>query len=146
MTPGAAAGAVADRAPPAEAVAVDDLHKSFGRLEVLRGVSLSARQGDVVAIVGASGSGKSTLLRCINMLETPTAGTVRIAGEEIAMRPDGRGGLRPADRGQVRRIRTRLGMVFPELRPVAAPDTDRERRRGPDPRPRHRAPGGHRRR
>jgi ABC-type histidine transport system ATPase subunit len=56
------------------AVVVDDLHKSFGPLEVLKGVSLEARQGDVVSMIGASGSGKSTFLRCINFLEMPTRG------------------------------------------------------------------------
>ncbi|RVH97306.1 ABC transporter ATP-binding protein [Sinorhizobium meliloti] len=96
----------------AQAIAVTDLHKRFGPLEVLKGVSLSARQGDVIAIIGGSGSGKSTLLRCINMLELPSAGQIRVHGEEIRMKPDGHGGLMPADRKQVQRIRTQLGMVF----------------------------------
>ncbi|MDT8327691.1 MAG: ATP-binding cassette domain-containing protein [Roseovarius sp.] len=90
------------------AIVVENLHKSFGALEVLKGVSLSARKGDVVAIIGGSGSGKSTMLRCINFLETPTSGRITVAGEDIAMRPDGS----PADRRQIERIRTRLGMVF----------------------------------
>ncbi|MET3601321.1 ABC transporter ATP-binding protein [Martelella mangrovi] len=96
----------------AEAVTVDDLHKSFGDLEVLKGVSLKARQGEVIAIIGGSGSGKSTLLRCINMLEWPTRGRIRVHGEEIAMKPDGNSGLMPANRKQIQRIRTRLAMVF----------------------------------
>jgi octopine/nopaline transport system ATP-binding protein len=96
----------------AQAIAVTDLHKRFGPLEVLKGVSLSARQGDVIAIIGGSGSGKSTLLRCINMLELPSAGQISVHGEEIRMTPDGHGGLVPADRKQVQRIRTQLGMVF----------------------------------
>lgn len=96
----------------AQAIAVTDLHKRFGPLEVLKGVSLSARQGDVIAIIGGSGSGKSTLLRCINMLELPSAGQISVHGEEIRMKPDGHGGLMPADRKQVQRIRTQLGMVF----------------------------------
>ncbi|PLU83149.1 histidine/lysine/arginine/ornithine ABC transporter ATP-binding protein [Sinorhizobium medicae] len=96
----------------AQAIAVTDLHKRFGSLEVLKGVSLSAQQGDVIAIIGGSGSGKSTLLRCINMLELPSAGQISVHGEEIRMKPDGRGGLMPADRKQVQRIRTQLGMVF----------------------------------
>ena len=95
-------------APAETAILVEDLHKSFGTLEVLKGVSLSARKGDVVAIIGGSGSGKSTLLRCINFLETPTSGRIVVAGEEIAMRADGS----PANRRQIERIRTRLGMVF----------------------------------
>jgi len=96
----------------AEAVRVTDLHKRFGALEVLKGVSLTAHDGDVVAMIGASGSGKSTFLRCINMLENPTAGSVAINGEDIRLRPDGHGGLAPADRRQIERVRSRLGMVF----------------------------------
>ena len=96
----------------AQAIAVTDLHKRFGPLEVLKGVSLSAQQGDVIAIIGGSGSGKSTFLRCINMLELPSAGQISVHGEEIRMTPDGHGGLVPADRKQVQRIRTQLGMVF----------------------------------
>ncbi|RZS77256.1 amino acid ABC transporter ATP-binding protein (PAAT family) [Phyllobacterium myrsinacearum] len=90
------------------AIEVEDLHKSFGSLEVLKGVSLSACQGDVVAIIGGSGSGKSTMLRCINFLEIPTRGKITIAGEEILLRPDGT----PAKRKQVERARQQLGMVF----------------------------------
>lgn len=97
---------------PAEAVVVEDLHKSFGDFEVLKGVSLSAHQGNVIAIIGGSGSGKSTLLRCINMLEWPTRGRIRVHGEEIALKSDGHGGLMPANRKQIQRIRTRLAMVF----------------------------------
>ena len=96
-------------APPV--VEIADLHKSYGPLEVLKGVSLTARQGEVVALIGSSGSGKSTLLRCINMLEVPEAGTVRVGGEEIALsgKPPHR---KPADEHQIRRIRSELGMVF----------------------------------
>lgn len=96
----------------AEAIQVVDLHKKFGPLEVLRGVSLSARQGDVIAIIGGSGSGKSTFLRCINMLELPSAGTISIHGEAIEMKKDGHGGLMPSNRKQVQRIRSQLAMVF----------------------------------
>ena len=90
------------------AIEIVDLHKSFGPLEVLKGVSLTAREGDVVAIIGGSGSGKSTMLRCINFLETPSAGQIRIGGEAVAMRADGS----PADRKQIERLRQSLGMVF----------------------------------
>jgi polar amino acid transport system ATP-binding protein len=91
-----------------EAVRVENLHKSFGALEVLKGVSLSASKGDVVAIIGGSGSGKSTFLRCVNFLETPCAGRIVIGGEEVVMTAAGA----PANRKQIERIRTRLGMVF----------------------------------
>lgn len=91
-----------------EAIRVNDLHKSFGELEVLKGISLTAQKGDVVAIIGGSGSGKSTFLRCINFLETPTSGQIIVNGEEILMKPDGS----PMDRRQIERVRTRLAMVF----------------------------------
>ena len=92
-------------------VQVEDLHKSYADLEVLRGINLVARQGEVVSLIGSSGSGKSTLLRCINMLEVPERGTVAIAGEEINLVGAGRH-RRPADEAQIRRIRSQLGMVF----------------------------------
>ena len=93
------------------ALEVEDLHKSFGELEVLKGISLTAQKGDVIALIGSSGSGKSTFLRCINLLETPTSGRVRVSGELIKMKP--KAGLSiPADMKQVNRIRTKLGMVF----------------------------------
>ena len=109
-SPGQQGETVSAGVPPA--VAIDDLHKRFGDLEVLKGVSLTAKTGDVVAIIGGSGSGKSTMLRCINMLEMPTAGTISIHGETIAMKSDGNGGQVPRDAKQLRRIRTRLAMVF----------------------------------
>ncbi|MEN0039975.1 MAG: ATP-binding cassette domain-containing protein [Pseudomonadota bacterium] len=94
------------------AIKVDDLHKSFGDLEVLKGVSMDASQGDVVSIIGASGSGKSTFLRCINLLELPTSGAISIAGEPIKFNPPKNGEMHPADRKQVQRLRTDLAMVF----------------------------------
>src|SRR5688572_32058421 len=93
-----------------KALVVEDLHKRFGDLEVLKGVSVEASNGDVVSMIGSSGSGKSTLLRCINLLETPDAGEVYVGGELIRMTRT-RHGARPADHRQVDRIRTRLGMV-----------------------------------
>jgi octopine/nopaline transport system ATP-binding protein len=94
------------------AIRVRDLHKSFGPVEVLKGVSLEACEGEVISILGSSGSGKSTLLRCINMLEVPNSGTIEVAGEAIGLKTmsDGRG--RPANQKQVDRIRSELGMVF----------------------------------
>jgi len=100
------------QANTAKAIEIIDLHKSFGHIDVLKGISLTARQGDVIAIIGGSGSGKSTLLRCINMLETPSAGSIKVHGEEIQMKSDGKGGLKPAKQDQIQRIRTRLAMVF----------------------------------
>ena len=91
---------------------VDDLHKSFGNVEVLKGVSLTARQGDVISMLGSSGSGKSTFLRCLNMLETPNSGKVTVHGETIAMTKDRAGNPIPENMKQVERIRSRLAMVF----------------------------------
>jgi polar amino acid transport system ATP-binding protein len=89
-----------------------DLHKTFGQLEVLKGVSLTAGEGDVVSIIGASGSGKSTFLRCINLLELPTRGRIIVSGEEVKLKPGRDGDLHPADNRQVERVRSRLAMVF----------------------------------
>ncbi len=94
------------------ALQVTDLHKRFGSIEVLKGVSLHANDGDVISILGSSGSGKSTFLRCINLLETPNAGEVRVKGELIKMGTDRKGDPMPADKRQVERIRSRLAMVF----------------------------------
>jgi len=94
------------------ALVVEDVHKSFGDLEVLKGVSVTAHVGDVIAMIGASGSGKSTLLRCVNLLETPDSGKVFVSGELIKMRPTRNGHAMPEDPKQVDRIRTKLGMVF----------------------------------
>jgi ABC-type histidine transport system ATPase subunit len=93
------------------ALIIHDLRKSFGPVEVLRGVSLRAEDGEVLSIIGSSGSGKSTLLRCINLLETPDSGEVFICGELLRMK-QGRKGPQPADARQVDRLRSRCGMVF----------------------------------
>jgi arginine/ornithine transport system ATP-binding protein len=91
---------------------IEDIHKRFGSNDVLRGVSLSADAGDVIAIIGSSGSGKSTLLRCINMLERPNAGRITVAGEALALVPDKNGELMAQDSKQLQRLRTKLAMVF----------------------------------
>src|SRR6201991_3068386 len=91
---------------------VENLHKRFGDLEVLKGVSVTAHVGDVIAMIGSSGSGKSTLLRCINLLETPDSGKVIVNGELIRMKPTRGGHAVPEDSRQVDRIRSSLGMVF----------------------------------
>jgi len=88
----------------------ENLHKSFGTLEVLKGIDLVAREHDVISILGSSGSGKSTLLRCLNFLEPPSSGRVYVHGEEISV---GKGGV--PDRRQVERLRSRLGMVFQQF-------------------------------
>ena len=88
------------------ALVVEDIHKSFGALEVLKGVSLTAQKGDVISIIGASGSGKSTFLRCINFLETPDRGRITLNGEEV--RAD-------ADPKRIQHLRARLGMVFQQF-------------------------------
>ena len=93
------------------AVAITGLRKRYGALEVLKGVSLEARTGEVISIVGASGSGKSTMLRCIPLLEVPEAGDVSVGGETLGWRTRGAGRV-PADKTQVSRLRSRLGFVF----------------------------------
>ena len=93
------------------AVSISDLRKNFGAVTVLQGISFDAHEGDVISILGASGSGKSTMLRCINLLETPSSGAIRIAGEAVRLR-ETRTGLKPADRRQVDRIRSEGAMVF----------------------------------
>lgn len=98
-----------------QALKVEDLHKSFGSIEVLKGISLEANEQDVISILGSSGSGKSTLLRCINLLETPTAGKVYVHGELIKMRDLRSGEREPEDRKQVERIRSKLAMVFQQF-------------------------------
>src|ERR1700726_3186941 len=77
-------------------IRVVDVHKRFGALEVLRGVSFDVHRGNVVSVIGASGSGKSTLLRCINYLERPNEGEIFIEGEPLGTRVDagGRGRAR----------------------------------------------------
>ena len=96
--------------PPA--LQLSDIRKSYGSLEVLHGVSLSARDSDVISILGSSGSGKSTLLRCVNMLEVPSGGTVSIYGETIALDQQPGRAARPLNVVQVNRLRTKAAMVF----------------------------------
>jgi len=91
---------------------VENLHKRYGSHEVLKGVSLQARAGDVISIIGSSGSGKSTFLRCINFLEQPSAGSIRVGSEEVRTVQDRHGALQAADARQLAQIRTRLSMVF----------------------------------
>lgn len=91
--------ASAAAAGPEPILAIRDLHKCFGHIDVLKGIHLEVNVGEVIALIGASGSGKSTLLRCINRLEIPTAGTVHFRGAVV----------NPKD---VNRLRRDVGMVF----------------------------------
>ena len=94
---------------------IDNLHKSFDALEVIKGVSINAKKGDVISILGRSGSGKSTFLRCINFLETPTSGTISLNGEKITVSPDKKGNSVATDKAQIRKMRTRMAMVFQQF-------------------------------
>ena len=91
-------------------IEIRDLHKAYGALEVLKGVSIAAHKGEVISLIGSSGSGKSTLLRCCNLLEDSQQGDVIFQGEAVRWRGHGLG-RHPADRAQVIRIRTNLSMV-----------------------------------
>ena len=95
-------------------IEIRDLHKAYGQLEVLKGVSLSARRGEVVSLIGSSGSGKSTLLRCCNLLEDSQQGEVIFKGEAVHWKGEGLN-RHPADKAQVIRIRTNLSMVFQQF-------------------------------
>ena len=97
------------------ALEIRNLKKSFGNLAVIKNLSLTAKKGDVICIVGSSGSGKSTLLRCVNLLETPDSGEVYVNGELLKMKKDKNGKLIPAEQNQVDRIRSKLGMVFQDF-------------------------------
>lgn len=91
---------------------VRDLHKRYGSHEVIKGVSMAAKAGDVISIIGSSGSGKSTFLRCLNLLEQPHAGKILLNNEELKLVPAKDGSLRAADAKQLQRMRSRLAMVF----------------------------------
>ncbi|WP_299029008.1 ATP-binding cassette domain-containing protein [uncultured Sulfitobacter sp.] len=95
-------------------IEIRDLHKAYGALEVLKGVSIAAPKGHVVSLIGSSGSGKSTLLRCCNLLENSQQGEVLFKGEPVSWR-DGDHNRRPSDAKQVVRIRTNLSMVFQQF-------------------------------
>ena len=86
-------------------ISVTDVHKQFGSLHVLKGVSLEVEKGKVVVIIGPSGSGKTTLLRCLNVLETPSRGIVQIGGVRVDF-------SQKVEKAQVMRLRKQTGMVF----------------------------------
>lgn len=91
---------------------VEDLHKRYGEREVLKGVSLSAKKGDVITLIGSSGSGKSTFLRCLNLLEQPFEGKLSLNGEVLKLARDRDGSLKATDAKQLQHWRSRLAMVF----------------------------------
>src|SRR5215469_6155757 len=92
------------------AIEICGLHKRFGKHEVLRGIDLTVHKGEVVSILGKSGGGKSTLLRCINLLDTPTAGEITLAGERVYDSERG-----PVRGRQLVALRRRAGMLFQAL-------------------------------
>jgi polar amino acid transport system ATP-binding protein len=105
-------GTAAPRSPAQAVVKVEDLHKSFGGLEVLKGIDLEVDRGEVVCIIGPSGSGKSTLLRCVNLLEIPNRGRIYLEGHLIGVRELFGGRLVKAPEQEINRARSEIGMVF----------------------------------
>src|SRR5260370_30802532 len=91
---------------------VDDLHKHYGNHDVLKGVSLKAKAGDVISVIGSSRSGKSTMRRCINFLEQPSAGRIFLDGEEVRAQKDKARARRVSAQKQLPRLRPGLHMVF----------------------------------
>ena len=85
-------------------IIIEDLHKSFGELEVLKGINAEIDKGEVICVIGPSGSGKSTFLRCINQLEESTSGRIIVDGEEIT-----------AQKADINKIRRHIGMVFQQF-------------------------------
>jgi ABC-type histidine transport system ATPase subunit len=94
------------------ALEIRNLHKRYGALDVLKGISLAANDGAVISILGSSGSGKSTLLRCINLLENPHQGEILVAGETLKLKAARNGELIAADSRQINRLRSQIGFVF----------------------------------
>lgn len=99
---------------PQPVITITNLHKSYGPLEVLKGIDLTAPRGHVISLIGSSGSGKSTLLRCCNLLEDSHQGEILFEGEYVRWKGEGLH-RQPADRKQVTRIRTNLSMVFQQF-------------------------------
>lgn len=95
-------------------IEIQNLHKSYGALDVIKGVDIAAPAGHVVSLIGSSGSGKSTLLRCANLLEDSQSGDVLFNGEPVIWKGTGHN-RRPADKNQIVRIRTNLSMVFQQF-------------------------------
>ena len=91
---------------------VEDLHKSFGDLDVLKGVSFDLEQGKVLSVIGASGSGKSTLLKCLNYLEVPKSGSIYLSGKPLGFRLDAAGNRKSDSPRNINLMRREIGMVF----------------------------------
>jgi arginine/lysine/histidine transport system ATP-binding protein len=85
-------------------ITVKDLHKTFGKNEVLRGIDVTIKKGEVVVVIGPSGSGKSTFLRCLNLLEAPTGGSIVVNGQDIT-----------AKNVNIDKVREKMGMVFQQF-------------------------------
>ena len=102
----------ASASPAKPLLQADGIVKRFGANEVLKGVTVQARQGDVISMIGSSGSGKSTFLRCLNLLEAPNAGRIVVDGIELPLVPDGLGALKARDAAQLQHLRTQVAMVF----------------------------------
>ena len=96
-------------------IEIHDLHKSYDRLDALKGVDLVAHEGNVVTLIGAPGSGKSTLLRCANLLENSQHGDIIFRGDMVKWAGD-RATRHPSDTHQLRRIRSQLSMVFQQFK------------------------------
>ncbi len=94
---------------------INNIHKRFGELEVLHGLSLTAQSGDVISMIGSSGSGKSTFLRCINLLEMPDQGDISLEGEPINFSVNKMGVREATDALQVQQLRTKVAMVFQQF-------------------------------
>jgi ABC-type histidine transport system ATPase subunit len=111
---GGSDGGSADATRFQTVLSVEDIHKSYGTLKVLNGVSLLATNGSVTSVIGSSGSGKSTLLRCINFLEMPDRGRIVFDGEEVCITLNRRGAPSVSSK-QINRVRRNLGMVFQDF-------------------------------
>lgn len=98
--------------PYSATLEVTDLHKRYGDIEVLKGISLTAKDGDVISIIGSSGSGKSTFLRCLNLLEKPSQGRIALRGEALELVANRQGELEAKKRRQLELLRARIGFVF----------------------------------
>lgn len=94
---------------------IQNIHKRFGHIEVLHGISLTANSGDVISLIGSSGSGKSTFLRCINLLEIPDQGEIELNGKAIQFSTNRTGKRTASNAAQVQNLRSHIAMVFQQF-------------------------------